>query len=202
MAVTAMLVTACSLTPPPPGEEVVVLVDGEPVVRAELERGMNTARAGVAAANGGAVPPDRLRAEGLALAVQDKVLRLWAREEGLLADVSEAGFAAALAAENRRREQARASGRPLPGVPSYDEYTFAGLRAAELRKALADRLDLPRERVHAHYDELVKDLTGEPPTFAESEQRVRLSLAGREVTKELAKRLQTAQVTQPSRKVQ
>lgn len=155
---------------------------------------MNQARAEVAAANGGRIPPDQLRARGLALAVQDKVLRLWAREAGVLADVSEAAFSAALAAENRRREQARASGRPLPGVPSYDQYTYASLRAAELKKALADRLKLPEKQVRAHYRELVKGMTGEVPSYAEAEQRVRLSLADREFTLELARRVKSATV--------
>ncbi len=191
----AAFLTACAADPGT-GREVVATVNGAPIVRAELERAMNTARAGVAAANGGAIPADRLRAEGLALAVREKVLRLWAREEGLIEDVGEAAFAADLAAENRRREQARASGRPLPGVPSYDVHTFAGLRAAELRKALADRLDLPAERVRAHYAELVERASGETPSFAAAEQRVRLSLAEREITLELDRRVRAAEVGQ------
>ncbi|MFI6500930.1 SurA N-terminal domain-containing protein [Nonomuraea typhae] len=195
LGLAAAFLTACA-SDSGTGREVVATVNGAPIVQAELERAMNTARAGVAAANGGAIPADRLRAEGLALAVREKVLRLWAREEGLIEDVGEAAFAAALAAENRRREQARASGRPLPGVPSYDVYTFAGLRAAELRKALADRLDLPADRVRAHYAELVERASGEAPSFAAAEQRVRLSLAEREITLELDRRVKAAEVSQ------
>lgn len=171
---------------------VVATVNGSPVVQAELERAMGTARAEVAAANGGRVAADRLRAAGLALAVQEKVLWLWAQEAGLLADVSEAGFQAALARENARREQARVAGRPLPGVPSYDEYTYAGLRAAELRKALADRVQVPEGRLLAHYKQLTAGLSGKVPTFEEAKQRVRLSLADQQVAAELAARVKRA----------
>lgn len=190
LALVALL-AACS----PASPAVVASVNGSPIVQGELDRAMGAARAEVAAANGGQVPEDRLRAAGLARAVREKVLWLWAHEAGLLADVSEAGFQAALAAENRRRADARAAGRPLPGVPSYDAYTYAGLRAAELRKALADRVTLPDAQLKDHYKRLTAGLSGKVPAFAEAKERVRLSLAGERVAAELAARVARARVT-------
>ncbi|MEV0582349.1 hypothetical protein [Nonomuraea sp. NPDC050310] len=188
-----VLLTACS-TGLPPG--VVATVDGHPVVQAELDRALTGARAEVAAAHAGRIPADRLREAGMAAAVREKVLRLWAHEAGLLADPGEQAFQAALAAENERRARARAAGRPLPGVPSYDQHTYARIQAAELRNALESRIVLDETALSSHYRELTASVTA-PPTYEEARERVRLSLARREFERALADRVAKAVVREP-----
>ncbi|MEV4399349.1 hypothetical protein, partial [Nonomuraea sp. NPDC049607] len=55
----------------------------------------------------------------------------------------------------RRTSGTARSGRPIPGVPSYDQYTYARVRAAELDAALAKlhaaALDLSERRLRAQY---------------------------------------------------
>ncbi|MFI7464363.1 hypothetical protein [Nonomuraea sp. NPDC049646] len=151
-----------------PGDTVVTF-EGEPVSGAEVLRAAETVRAEVIsefAAQGlgpgfwdrpreGVTPARRLRERAVRAAVLDKARRIWAREAGLLADVSEQGFQRELAAENARRAQAARSGRPIPGVPSYDQYTYAQVRAAELDSALgklhAATLDLSERRLRDRY---------------------------------------------------
>ncbi|NRQ39663.1 hypothetical protein HII36_48715 [Nonomuraea sp. NN258] len=178
---------------------------GEPVVGAEVLRAADVVRAevisqfsrqGVALGPGfwdrphqGVTPGRRLRELAVAAAVRDKARRVWAREAGLLADVGEAAFQRDLRAENQRRAEARAAGRPLPGVPSYDAYTYAQVRAAELDSELAkrfgDTLDLPESRLRAHYAELA---TAGGPGFEQARENVRRSLIRTEYERELDRR--------------
>ncbi|MGW2152836.1 hypothetical protein [Nonomuraea sp. NPDC001699] len=151
-----------------PGDTVVTF-EGEPVSGAEVLRAAETVRAEVIsefAAQGlgpgfwdrprdGVTAARRLRDRAVRAAVLDKARRIWAREAGLLTDVGEQGFQRELAAENARRAAAARSGRPIPGVPSYDQYTYARVRAAELDSALAKlhaaALDLSERRLRAQY---------------------------------------------------
>ncbi|NUP82963.1 MAG: hypothetical protein HOV96_36040 [Nonomuraea sp.] len=150
-------------------QDTVVTFEGEPVTGAEVLRAAQAVRAEVISefagqglgpgfwerAVNGVTPGQRLRERAVRAAVLDKARRVWAREAGLLADVSERGFQRELAAENERRAQAARARRPIPGVPSYDEYTYAQVRAAELDSALsklhASRLDLSEPRLREQY---------------------------------------------------
>ncbi|WP_214326267.1 hypothetical protein [Nonomuraea sediminis] len=179
--------------------------DGEPVTATEVLRAAATIRAEVVSEfsrygvplgpgfwdkpHAGVTARERLRQRAVGQAVLDKARRIWAREEGLLSDVSEAGFQRELAAENRRRAEAAAAGRPLPGVPSYDEYTYAQVRAAELDAALSKRyaahLDLSDRRLREQYRRMAG--TDAPP-FAEARENVRQALILEEYTRALQKR--------------
>ncbi|MFI6602114.1 hypothetical protein ACIBHX_38185 [Nonomuraea sp. NPDC050536] len=179
--------------------------DGEPVTAAEVLRAAATVRAEVVSEfsgygvplgpgfwdtrHGGVTAGDRLRQRAVGAAVLDKARRIWAREEGLLADVSETGFQRELAAENRRRAEAAAAGRPMPGVPSYDQYTYAQVRAAELDSALSKRyaahLDLSDRRLREQY----KRMAGtDAPPFTRVRENVRQALILEEYTRALRKR--------------
>ncbi|WP_433256652.1 hypothetical protein ACQPYK_18105 [Streptosporangium sp. CA-135522] len=182
---------------------------GEPVVGAEVLRSADVVRpeviaeftgGGVAAGSGfwdrplaGVTARDRLRERALAAAVRDKVRRIWAREAGLVEEVSEAAFQRALALENGRREAARRAGRPLPGVPRYDEYTYAQVSAAELDYALSERLagklDLSESRLRAHYGRLSRPGA---PSFADARDDVRRSLVAEEYARALDGRVAAA----------
>ncbi|WP_431900178.1 hypothetical protein [Nonomuraea sp. bgisy101] len=183
----------------------VTLVEGEPVVGAEVLRAADTVRAeviseftrhGLALGPGfwerpheGVTPRRALRERAVRAAVLDKVRRVWAREAGLLGDVSEEGFQRELAAENRRRAQAAREGRPLPGVPSYDQYTYAGVRAAELDSALskihAAGLDLSDRRLREQYGRMAgKDA----PPFERARENVRRAVVVQEYLKALRAR--------------
>ncbi|MFE3450616.1 hypothetical protein ACFXJ8_16955 [Nonomuraea sp. NPDC059194] len=187
-----------------PGDRVTV-VEGEPVVGAEVLRAADTVRAEVISeftgdgaalgpgfwdrARAGVTPRAALRDRAVRAAVLDKVRRVWAREAGLLADVSEQGFQRELAAENLRRAQAAREGRPLPGVPSYDEHTYARVRAAELDSALskihAAGLDLSERRLREQYERMAgKDA----PPFEQARDNVRHALVAQEYLKALRAR--------------
>ncbi|MEU7898571.1 hypothetical protein AB0B45_37630 [Nonomuraea sp. NPDC049152] len=220
VALVVVLARAASEDAPPPGpaasasvSEVlgirpgdrVTVVEGEPVVGAEVLRAAGTVRAELISeftrhgltldpgfwdrARDGVTPRRALRDRAVRAAVLDKVRRVWAREAGLLADVSEEGFQRELAAENRRRAQAAHEGRPLPGVPSYDQYTYAGVRAAELDSALskihAAGLDLSERRLREQYG-----LTAgrDAPPFEQARDNVRHAVVVREYLKALRAR--------------
>ncbi|GAA2399489.1 hypothetical protein GCM10010404_66610 [Nonomuraea africana] len=187
-----------------PGDTVTTL-DGEPVTGAEVLRAAETVRASVISTFTGygtplgpgfwdrphtaGTPRQRLRREAVGVAVLDKARRLWAREAGLLADVSEQGFQRELAQENRKRAEAAAAGRPLPGVPSYDQYTYARVRAAELDSALskihAAGLDLSDARLREHYEVMAGE---NPPPFEQARDNVRQALVIREYERALRSR--------------
>ncbi|GAA2780061.1 hypothetical protein GCM10020219_059460 [Nonomuraea dietziae] len=129
----------------------------------------------------GLTPRRQLRERAVGAAVLDKARRVWAREAGLLTDVSEQGFQRELAQENGERAAAAAGGRPLPGVPSYDEHTYARVRAAELDSALskiyAGGLDLSEARLREQYRIMAGQ--GAPP-FEKARDNVRQALVLRE----------------------
>ncbi|MGV9771665.1 hypothetical protein [Streptosporangium sp. NPDC003464] len=202
LSASAVPAQVLGLTP----REVVTEVAGEQVVGAEVLRAADVLRAeviaeftgaGVPAGPGfwdrpraGATARDRLRERALAAAVRDKTRRIWAREAGLVAEVSEAAFQRALALENGRREAARRAGRPLPGVPEYDEYTYAQVSAAELDHALSERLagelELSEERLRAHYGKLARPGA---PSYADARDNVRRSLVSEEYARALDRRV-------------
>ncbi|GGS94769.1 hypothetical protein ACFFV7_22750 [Nonomuraea spiralis] len=173
-----------------PGDTVVTF-EGEPVGGAEVLRAAETVRAEVISefagqglgpgfwerARDGVTPARRLRERAVRAAVLDKARRIWAREAGLLTDVGEQGFQRELAAENARRAEAARSGRPIPGVPSYDQYTYARVRAAELDAALeklhASSLDLSERRLRDQYARTAGP--GAPP-FDQVRENVRRQL--------------------------
>ncbi|NUR85119.1 MAG: hypothetical protein HOY71_13625 [Nonomuraea sp.] len=172
-------------------QDTVVTFEGEPVTGAEVVRAAQAVRAEVISeyagqdlgpgfwdrAVNGVTPAQRLRERAVRAAVLDKARRVWAREAGLLTDVSEQGFQRELAAENERRAQAARAGRPMPGVPSYDEYTYARVRAAELDSALgklhASTLDLSERRLREQYARTAGP--GAPP-FDQVRENVRRQL--------------------------
>ncbi|WP_125631495.1 hypothetical protein [Nonomuraea sp. WAC 01424] len=173
-----------------PGDTVVTF-EGEPVGGVEVLRAAETVRAEVISefagqglgpgfwerARDGVTPARRLRERAVRAAVLDKARRIWAREAGLLTDVGEQGFQRELAAENARRAEAARSGRPIPGVPSYDQYTYARVRAAELDAALeklhASSLDLSERRLRDQYARAAGP--GAPP-FDQVRENVRRQL--------------------------
>ncbi|WP_424637951.1 hypothetical protein [Embleya sp. AB8] len=149
----------------------------------------------------GRTPHAALVERSLRAAVGDAVLRQWACQAGLLADPTEAGFRTRLDAENARRATAAAAGRPLPGVPRYDEESFARTEAAQLstalRDTLADRVDLSDARLRARYAELITaaDPAAGVPLFDQSRDRVRLDLLTTAFNQELSHRVGTIQAT-------
>ncbi|GAA3470993.1 hypothetical protein GCM10018965_055460 [Nonomuraea roseola] len=179
-----------------PGDTVTTL-EGEPVTGAEVLRAAESVRAEVISTftrygtplgpgfwdrpHDGVTPRRQLRERAVGAAALDKARRVWAREAGLLADVSEQGFQRELAEENGKRAAAAAGGRPLPGVPSYDEHTYARVRAAELDSALskiyAGGLDLSEARLREQYRIMAGQ--GAPP-FEKARDNVRQALVLRE----------------------
>ncbi|MER6949229.1 hypothetical protein ABT294_34945 [Nonomuraea sp. NPDC000554] len=173
-----------------PGDTVTTF-EGEPVTGAEVIRAAQTVRADVISEftgqelgpgfwerpRGEVTPAQRLRDEAVRTAVLDKARRVWARYAGLITDVSEQGFQRELAAENQRRAQAARSGHPVPGVPAYDEYTFAQVRAAELDSALsklyAGKLDLSERRLREQY---ARTAGPEAPPFEQVRENLRRQL--------------------------
>lgn len=189
--------------------DVVTTVAGEPVTGAEVLRAARALRAEVISeftgrdlgpgfwerVQDGVTPAARLRERAVDAAALDKARRTWAREAGLLADVSERGFQRELAAENRRRAEAARAGRPVPGVPSYDEYTYAQVRAAELDSALsklyAHGLDLSERRLREQYARAA--VPGAPP-FEQARENVRRQI----VLQEYERALRARAATDPS----
>ncbi|MEU4330435.1 hypothetical protein [Nonomuraea dietziae] len=177
--------------------DTVTTFEGEPVTGAEVLRAAESVRAEVISTftrygtplgpgfwdrpHDGVTPRRRLRERAVGAAVLDKARRVWAREAGLLTDVSEQGFQRELAQENGERAAAAAGGRPLPGVPSYDEHTYARVRAAELDSALskiyAGGLDLSEARLREQYRIMAGQ--GAPP-FEKARDNVRQALVLRE----------------------
>ncbi|MGW1991805.1 hypothetical protein [Embleya sp. NPDC001921] len=193
---------------------VVATVDEVPLTAAELRRAAARLRAEVVAELpiagaradywrtpvAGRTPHEALLERSLRAAVVEAVLRRWARQAGVSTDPSEAGFRSRLDAENARRAAARAQGRPMPGVPSYDEDGFARNEAAELsaalRESLADGVDLSESRLRDRYAELLAAASpsaGAPP-FDQARERLRLDLLSAAFDRELARRAAAARV--------
>ncbi|WP_331767253.1 hypothetical protein [Embleya sp. NBC_00896] len=148
----------------------------------------------------GRVPHDVLVERALRAVVADKLLRLWAVRAGLLADPSEQAFRARLDAENARRAAAAAGVRPEPGVPRYEEESYArtelaGLSAA-LRESLADRVDLSDARLRARHGELLAAAgpSNDAPPFEQVRDQVRGELLAGAFDRELADRVAAARV--------
>ncbi|MFI6977666.1 hypothetical protein ACIBSV_03645 [Embleya sp. NPDC050154] len=148
----------------------------------------------------GRTPHEVLRERSLRAAVGEAVLRRWARQAGVSTDPSEAGFRARLDAENARRAAARAQGRPMPGVPSYDEDGFARNEVAELsaslRESLAGQVDLSESRLRERYAELLAAASPSAgaPAFDQARDRLRLDLLSAAFDRELARRVAAARV--------
>ncbi|WP_439680047.1 hypothetical protein [Embleya sp. MST-111070] len=199
-----------SATPPPTTPvdpaAAVATVDGVPVTAAHLRRVATRLRAEVVAEFpmrggraaywatpvAGGTPHEVLVERSLRAAVADTVLRRWAYEAGLSTDPSEAGFRTRLDTENARREAARSSGHPMPGVPRYDEESFARTETAEWSAALAATLevDLSEPRLHARYTELLATAapSASPPPFEEARDRLRRDLTTTAFNTELTHR--------------
>ncbi|OPC78643.1 hypothetical protein B4N89_31205 [Embleya scabrispora] len=191
---------------------VVATVDGVPVTAAHLRRAATRLRAEVVAEFpmhggrtaywatpvAGRTPHEVLVERSLRAAVADIVLRRWACEAGLSTDPSEAGFRTRLDTENARREAARSSGRPMPGVPRYDEEGFARTETAEWSAALAGTLevDVSEARLRARYTELLgrADPSTSPPPFDEARERIRRDLTTTAFDTELTHRITAARV--------
>ncbi|WP_020557613.1 hypothetical protein [Embleya scabrispora] len=191
---------------------VVATVDEVPLTAGELRRAAMRLRAEVVAEFpitgaraqywrtpiAGRTPHEVLTERALRAAAQDSVLRRWAQQAGVLADPTEAGFRARFEAENARRAAARASRRPVPGVPSYDEDGFARNEAAELARALrespSDRVDLSESRLRDRYAELAGAAgpSAEVPSFEQARDRIRLDLLSAAFDGELSRRVATA----------
>ncbi|WP_327086904.1 hypothetical protein OIE66_31920 [Nonomuraea sp. NBC_01738] len=175
---------------------------GEPVTGAEVLRAAAELRAEVISRYGtrlgpgfwdrprdGVTPRRQLREKAVGAAVLDKARRVWAREAGLIGDAGEQAFQRELREENARRAAAVAAGRPLPGVPEYDEFTYARVRAAELDSALgklfAATLDLSEKRLRARYEQVATQ--GAPP-YEQARAGVRQALIIEGYQKELRAR--------------
>lgn len=171
-------------------DQTVTTLRGEPIVGAAVLRAAATVRGEVISAYGeplgpgfwdrgrdGTTPRQALREKAVGAAVLEMARRMWAREAGLITDVTEQAFHHELATENARRARAAAAGGPLPGVPSYDEYTYAQVRGAELDSALsklyASKLDLSERRLREQY----KVMAGpDAPPFDQARDNVRQAL--------------------------
>ncbi|WP_406300670.1 hypothetical protein [Embleya sp. NBC_00888] len=193
---------------------VVATVDEVPLTAGELRRSAVRLRAEVVAEFpiagaradywrtpiAGRTPHVVLWERSLRAAVGEAVLRRWARQTGVSTDPSEAGFRARLDAENARRAAARAQGRPMPGVPSYDEDGFARNEVAELsaslRESLAGQVDLSESRLRERYAELLAAVppSAEAPPFDQARERLRLDLLSAAFDRELARRVAAAHV--------
>ncbi|MGW9210238.1 hypothetical protein ACWGR4_25020 [Embleya sp. NPDC055664] len=191
---------------------VVATVDDVPVTAAHLRRVATRLRAEVVAEFpmhggraaywatpvAGRTPHEVLVERSLRVAAADTVLRRWAYEAGLSTDPSEAGFRTRLDTENARREAARSSGRPIPGVPRYDEESFARTETAEWSAALAATLevDLSEPRLRARYTELLATAppSTNPPPFEEARDRLRRDLTTTAFNTELTHRTATTRL--------
>ncbi|MFI6319665.1 hypothetical protein ACIBG8_19180 [Nonomuraea sp. NPDC050556] len=183
-------------------DQTVTTLHGEPIVGAAVLRAAETLRGEVISTYGtqlgpgfwdrprdGTNPRQALREKAVGAAVLEMARRMWAREAGLITDVTEQAFQQELSTQNARRSQAAAAGRPLPGVPSYDQYTYAQVRGAELDSALsklyASKLDLSERRLREQY----KLMAGQDaPPYDQARDNVRQALIIQEYQKALRAR--------------
>jgi hypothetical protein len=103
-----------------PNAWVVARVDGEPIELTEFRDAMEDERAGLIqyyseASHKSALPTDALRRRALDSLVSRKLVQLLMKRNGLVSDITYSAFLARWKAENRRRSEATAAGKPVYG---------------------------------------------------------------------------------------
>lgn len=112
-----------------------------PTVQNELHKEYHlTGAAGWTAKAGDQTALHRLATRALDEIWRDKTTLLLAKEQGLIGSVDHADFLAELAAENKRRAKAIATGDPVYGVAEFTPEEYYSHRLTELTTGLKQRL--------------------------------------------------------------
>jgi len=151
---------------------IVAHIDGEPITVREYAQALLRNRAEVYAyfkevhgvddhpafwtsEYGGEMPLHQLKAKALEDVERVKVQQIWAREKGLVQDISYESFLKNLAAENARRRDALKHHQVVYGPKQYDEASYFDMEldnmTAELQKQLHNELAVSEEAVESYY---------------------------------------------------
>lgn len=167
------------------GSDAIATVDGMPIVLPEFEKAAQRQKSGVmsyfrekygaaqtasfwTSSFGGEVPLQMLKQQALDDAVRMKIRQRIAADEGVLGDVSYAGFVRQLEQENMRREKAAAAGEVIYGPVQYTEdayfeYVMTNATAAVKRGMLAKlRSHEDDQPLKAFYEQYKQELYQTP----------------------------------------
>lgn len=152
--------------------DIVAHIDGEPITVREYAQALLRNRAEVYAyfkevhgiddhpafwtsEYGGEAPLHQLKAEALKDVVRVKVQQIWAREKGVVQDISYESFLKNLAAENARRRDALKHNQVIYGPKQYDEASYFDMvldnMTTELKKQLHNEMTVSEEAVKGYY---------------------------------------------------